>query len=192
MRATPWPLWQLQPPRAKRRRHRPRPKCSRLGSCRAPKPKARSICRPASASLSGTASPMSGASGRMLPAVSAAAGGAPMMRAAGSIRPARGSTRCRRVQTGRARRRLRAAAGTAAATCRRETGSITLVQVPVAELVEESQYGPLPKVATDGRRPIDVYARPSRYAVKAERRRPAAHRGADQRLGLPTTHRRGV
>lgn len=48
-----------------------------------------------------------------------------------------------------------------------ETASITLVQVPVAELVEESQYGPLPKVAPDGRRPIDVYARPSKYAVKA-------------------------
>jgi polysaccharide deacetylase 2 family uncharacterized protein YibQ len=47
-----------------------------------------------------------------------------------------------------------------------ETASITLVQVPVAELVEESQYGPLPKVAPDGRRPIDVYARPSKYAVK--------------------------
>jgi polysaccharide deacetylase 2 family uncharacterized protein YibQ len=41
------------------------------------------------------------------------------------------------------------------------------VQVPVPELVEESQYGPLPKVATDGRRPIDVYARPSKYAEKA-------------------------
>jgi polysaccharide deacetylase 2 family uncharacterized protein YibQ len=48
-----------------------------------------------------------------------------------------------------------------------ETASITLVRVPVAELVEDSQYGPLPKVATDGRRPIDVYARPSKYAVKA-------------------------
>ena len=48
-----------------------------------------------------------------------------------------------------------------------ETASITLVQVPVPELVEESQYGPLPKVATDGRRPIDVYARPSKYAEKA-------------------------
>lgn len=46
-----------------------------------------------------------------------------------------------------------------------ETGSITLPSVPVAELVEESQYGPLPKVASDGRRSIDVYARPSRYAV---------------------------
>ncbi len=48
-----------------------------------------------------------------------------------------------------------------------ETASISLVRVPVAELVEDSQYGPLPKVATDGRRPIDVYARPSKYAVKA-------------------------
>jgi hypothetical protein len=47
-----------------------------------------------------------------------------------------------------------------------ETASITLVQVPVAELVEDSQYGPLPKVAPDGRRPIDVYARPSKYAIK--------------------------
>jgi polysaccharide deacetylase 2 family uncharacterized protein YibQ len=46
-----------------------------------------------------------------------------------------------------------------------ETGSITLPQAPVAELVEESQYGPLPRVASDGRRPIDVYARPSRYVV---------------------------
>jgi polysaccharide deacetylase 2 family uncharacterized protein YibQ len=49
-----------------------------------------------------------------------------------------------------------------------ETASITLVDVPVAELVEQSQYGPLPKVATDGRRPIDVYARPSKYAAKVE------------------------
>jgi uncharacterized protein len=48
-----------------------------------------------------------------------------------------------------------------------ETASITLVDVPVTELVEESQYGPLPKVASDGRRPIDVYGRPSKYAVKA-------------------------
>ena len=46
-----------------------------------------------------------------------------------------------------------------------ETGSITLPPVPVAELVEESQYGPLPKVAPDGRRAIEVYARPSRYAL---------------------------
>jgi polysaccharide deacetylase 2 family uncharacterized protein YibQ len=46
-----------------------------------------------------------------------------------------------------------------------ETGSIALPAVPVAELVEESQYGPLPKVAADGRRAIDVYSRPSNYAA---------------------------
>ena len=46
-----------------------------------------------------------------------------------------------------------------------ETGTIPLPPVPVAELVEESQYGPLPKVAPDGRRSIEVYARPSRYAL---------------------------
>jgi uncharacterized protein len=45
-----------------------------------------------------------------------------------------------------------------------EAGAVTLPEVPVAELVEESQYGPLPKVATDGRRPVEVYARPSSYA----------------------------
>ena len=47
-----------------------------------------------------------------------------------------------------------------------ETASITLVAAPAEGLVEESRYGPLPKVAPDGRRPLDVYARPSRYAAK--------------------------
>jgi polysaccharide deacetylase 2 family uncharacterized protein YibQ len=60
-----------------------------------------------------------------------------------------------------------------------ETASITLPPVPVAELVEESQYGPLPKVATDGRRPIDIYARPSRYA--------AATPGAPPRIAIMIT-----
>ena len=46
-----------------------------------------------------------------------------------------------------------------------ETGSVALASVPAPELVEQSQYGPLPKIATDGRRAIDVYSRPSRYAV---------------------------
>jgi polysaccharide deacetylase 2 family uncharacterized protein YibQ len=44
-----------------------------------------------------------------------------------------------------------------------ETGSIP--SAPLPELVEESQYGPLPKIAADGRRPIDVYARRSQYAA---------------------------
>ncbi len=60
-----------------------------------------------------------------------------------------------------------------------ETGSVNLPPVPIAELVEESQYGPLPKVAADGRRPIDVYARPSRYA--------AAQAGAPPRIALLVT-----
>ena len=61
-----------------------------------------------------------------------------------------------------------------------ETGSIVLPPVPVAELVEESQYGPLPKVATDGRRPVEVYARPSRYAA-------AAAAGAPPRIAILVT-----
>ncbi len=55
-----------------------------------------------------------------------------------------------------------------------ETGSIP--SAPVAELVEESQYGPLPKIAADGRRAIDVYARPSQYA--------AASPGAPPRIAI--------
>jgi polysaccharide deacetylase 2 family uncharacterized protein YibQ len=43
------------------------------------------------------------------------------------------------------------------------TGSAPLSAVPVPALVEDSQYGPLPKIAEDGRRPAEVYARPSRY-----------------------------
>jgi len=66
-----------------------------------------------------------------------------------------------------------------------ETGSITLPAVPDEELVEESPYGPLPKIAADGRRPIDMYARPSRYASVAPT--PAAPRVAIlvTGLGLP-------
>jgi polysaccharide deacetylase 2 family uncharacterized protein YibQ len=48
-----------------------------------------------------------------------------------------------------------------------ESVPIRLVNVPVEGLVEESVYGPLPKVAQNGARPIDIYARPSRYAAKA-------------------------
>ena len=60
-----------------------------------------------------------------------------------------------------------------------ETGSITLASVPAEELVEQSQYGPLPKIAADGRRSIDVYARPSRYA--------AASAGAPPRVAILAT-----
>ena len=62
-----------------------------------------------------------------------------------------------------------------------ETGSITLPAVPLQELVEELQYGPLPKIAPDGRRPIDMYARPSRYASAA------AAAGAPPRIAILVT-----
>jgi polysaccharide deacetylase 2 family uncharacterized protein YibQ len=66
-----------------------------------------------------------------------------------------------------------------------ETGSVTLPSVPVAELVEESQYGPLPKVAADGRRPVEVYARPSRYAAAAAAGGPPRIAILVTGLGLP-------
>jgi polysaccharide deacetylase 2 family uncharacterized protein YibQ len=53
-----------------------------------------------------------------------------------------------------------------------DDAKVTLVAAPVAELVEESRYGPLPKVAADGRRPLDVYSRPSSWATKAALRSP--------------------
>lgn len=53
-----------------------------------------------------------------------------------------------------------------------ETAAITLVSAPDPALVEESQYGPLPKVAQDGRRPLDVYARPSKYAGGINKKTP--------------------
>jgi len=60
-----------------------------------------------------------------------------------------------------------------AADASAETGSIPLPPVPVAGLVEDSQYGPLPKVAADGTRPLEAYARPSRYAAIAATSAPA-------------------
>lgn len=48
-----------------------------------------------------------------------------------------------------------------------DTGDVPLAPVPASSLVEESKYGPLPRIAADGRRPADVYARPSRYAQVA-------------------------
>ncbi len=42
-----------------------------------------------------------------------------------------------------------------------QPAAMNLASAPVAELVETSNYGPLPKVAADGTRPLDAYARPS-------------------------------
>jgi polysaccharide deacetylase 2 family uncharacterized protein YibQ len=65
-----------------------------------------------------------------------------------------------------------------------ETGSIALPPVPVPDLVEQSQYGPLPKVALDGKRPAEVYARPSSHA-KAAMGGPARVAVLVNGLGLP-------
>ena len=65
-----------------------------------------------------------------------------------------------------------------------ETGSIALPPVPVPDLVEQSQYGPLPKVALDGKRPAEVYARPSPHA-KAAMGGPARVAVLVNGLGLP-------
>ncbi|GAB4233715.1 MAG: divergent polysaccharide deacetylase family protein [Methyloligellaceae bacterium] len=64
----------------------------------------------------------------------------------------------------------------------RAPGSVTLVandapivlpDVPVRALVENSRYGPLPKIAEDGRKPSEVYARPTRVAALPEQGEPA-------------------
>jgi polysaccharide deacetylase 2 family uncharacterized protein YibQ len=68
-----------------------------------------------------------------------------------------------------------------------QTGPITLGPVPVAELVEESQYGPLPKIAADGRRPLDVYARPSRAPATVGAGGPARVALLVGGMGVPNT-----
>src|SRR5206468_10583336 len=67
------------------------------------------------------------------------------------------------------------------------TEASSLATGAVPELVEESQYGPLPKVAADGRRPLDVYARPSRYASAAPTGGPPRIAVLITGLGLPDT-----
>lgn len=50
---------------------------------------------------------------------------------------------------------------------------VELPPVPVDALVEESRYGPLPKIAADGRRPSTVYARPSPVPAQPKQGEPA-------------------
>ena len=45
-----------------------------------------------------------------------------------------------------------------------ETRQEPVKEAPIPALVEESPYGPLPKIAIDGRRPGEIYARRSDYA----------------------------
>ncbi|MDA7948496.1 MAG: divergent polysaccharide deacetylase family protein [Hyphomicrobiaceae bacterium] len=49
---------------------------------------------------------------------------------------------------------------TGAATVPENQELVRLPPVPVRAVVETSRYGPLPKIASDGRRPSEVYARP--------------------------------
>ena len=55
----------------------------------------------------------------------------------------------------------------------------------VAALVEQSQYGPLPKVGADGKRPAEVYAAQTRYAGKAAPGEPARIAILVEGIGLP-------
>ncbi|MCW2235937.1 divergent polysaccharide deacetylase family protein [Azospirillum canadense] len=48
-------------------------------------------------------------------------------------------------------------------------GSVTLTAAPVPGLVEDSRNGPLPRIAEDGRKPWQVYARPFPAADKRPR-----------------------
>lgn len=50
---------------------------------------------------------------------------------------------------------------------------VRLAPVPVRAVVEISRYGPLPRIADDGRRPSQVYARPMTGSAKPEPGQPA-------------------
>ncbi len=45
-----------------------------------------------------------------------------------------------------------------------QPAALSLASVPVAALIEDSPYGPLPRIAADGTRPLDAYARPPEAA----------------------------
>jgi polysaccharide deacetylase 2 family uncharacterized protein YibQ len=55
----------------------------------------------------------------------------------------------------------------------------------VAALVEQSQYGPLPRVGDDGKRPAEVYAAQTRYAGKAAPGEPVRIAILVEGIGLP-------
>jgi uncharacterized protein len=55
----------------------------------------------------------------------------------------------------------------------------------MAALVEQSQYGPLPRVGADGRRPAEAYAAQTRYAGKAAPGEPVRIAILVEGIGLP-------
>lgn len=80
---------------------------------------------------------------------------------------------------------VQGAAPSASPEVEEETASIALSPVPIPALVEHSPYGPLPRVALDGKRPAEAYARPSRYAAAAMGGGPARVAVLLNGLGLP-------
>ena len=50
-----------------------------------------------------------------------------------------------------------------------QPATLSLSSVPVAALIENGPYGPLPRVGADGTRPLDAYARPPEAAKGAAR-----------------------
>jgi hypothetical protein len=67
-------------------------------------------------------------------------------------------------------------------------GAASMVPVDaaiVAALVEQSQYGPLPKIGADGKRPSEVYAAQSRYAGKIAPGEPARVAILVEGIGVP-------
>ncbi|MHA1157326.1 MAG: divergent polysaccharide deacetylase family protein [Alphaproteobacteria bacterium] len=49
------------------------------------------------------------------------------------------------------------------------SGTIRLASLPAADLIEEGPYGPLPRVAATGLRPLDAYARPTTGSLRSDR-----------------------
>ena len=67
----------------------------------------------------------------------------------------------------------------------RSDGQCPTTPAKVAALVEQSQYGPLPKVGDDGKRPAEAYAAQTRYAGKAAPGEPARIAILVEGIGLP-------
>ena len=74
-----------------------------------------------------------------------------------------------------------------------DPGELRLAAAPATDLVENSKYGPLPKIALNGTRPLDAYARPvdagagdARIAIVIGGVGIDAD-GSDQAIGLPGT-----
>ncbi len=52
-----------------------------------------------------------------------------------------------------------------------EPGAVELASLPNPDLIEETAKGPLPRIAADGTRPVDAYARPADGQRRRDARR---------------------